>query len=257
MSTYETILVENAPEEKSAVVKLNRPKVLNAINLKMLEELEAVFNRLEQDGNVHSIILTGNHPYAFCGGADSHALINEYSMEERVKFISTMENLYWKMAELSKPIIGAINGYAIGGGSQLAAACDVRTGSYRTNFQFAGATYGLVVGAWQLAAIVGPNRAQELIITARFIKGTEAEKLGLIHHIFDGTELERKTLQLAKQISQNSLKGIKAAKRATRFAFGSTYEEAFLHEKEHNIQNIKSPEFVEGLQRSVDSRVKK
>lgn len=253
---YATLLIEKHENEKTVIVKLNRPRVLNAMSLQMMEELDFILDQCDKDPDIRSIILTGNHPYAFCGGADSHALINEYSREDRKHFITTMENLFWKMSNLSKPIIGVINGYAIGGGAQLAAACDIRVGSYRTSFQFAGATYGLVVGSWQLASIVGTNHALEMIVTARFIKGKEAEKRGLLHYIYDGTELEKKTLQIAKQISKNSPKGIKAAKVVLREAFGSTLEEAYLAELTHNAENIKDDEFVIGLQKSVDQRGK-
>jgi enoyl-CoA hydratase len=186
MTSQEVALDKRGP---IATVTLNRPEKHNAISRRMSGELIACLDALESDDITRVIVLTGTGDKAFCAGADmaQAALGHDAPFADGEMFAGGDRD--WaaqavvRLAKVRKPLIGAINGYAYGGGAVFAIACDIRVCSENAAFRFVGASYGLVVGASRLPAIVGPAIAKELIFTARIVDAAEALRIGLANHV--------------------------------------------------------------------------
>lgn len=182
-------------------MRLNRPDKHNAINSALGSALAAVMAELEADDSIRAIVLTGAGDRAFCAGAD---------MAERVAEMdgsaggSRIGDGIGAVGRATKPVIGAINGYAYGGGALLAVSTDIRLASPNAVIRFVGASYGLVVAGSQLPRIVGPAQAKELLFTARAIDAREAERIGLVNRIItEGTVLEA-AVKMGQEIAANS-----------------------------------------------------
>jgi enoyl-CoA hydratase len=185
---------------------LNRPDKHNALNRELGSALAEALGAADADEGVSVVVLTGAGEKAFCAGADMGEQLDPQTRGGAEKAIAAATSF-------SKPLIGAINGVAYGGGALLAAACDVRYGCGATTFKFLGATYGLVVGGSHLPRIIGEARAKELLFTARTVAADEAASMGLLNAIFAGELLLAETHAVAKTIAANSLAALVASKR--------------------------------------------
>lgn len=241
---YEEIILQRTGAV--ATIALNRPEKLNAISRRMSSELIECLDSLENDEAVRVIVLTGAGERAFCAGADmgQAALGHEAPAADGEMFAGGGRD--WaaraaaRLARVKKPLIGAINGYAYGGGAVFAVACDIRLCSENAAFKFVGATYGLVVGASRLPAIVGPAMAKELIFTARAVDSDEALRIGLANHVVPATELPVVAAEMAVRIAEQSPTAVLASKEVIDLA---TLEgDAAKRELEWNLELRQSEE---------------
>lgn len=192
------------------IITINRPEKRNAINAAVQDGLCDAFAALDADDEVRAIVLTGAGDVAFSAGAD---------MSERVATMDagggnpTPGDGYNAPARCPKPVIAAINGYCYGGATRLALNCDFRVGSPNAKFRFVGASYGIVVAATQLTWLTGPAVAKELLYTTRVVEAEEAQRLGLLNHVFPLESLLDEAVAIGKQIAENSPLAVGWAKK--------------------------------------------
>jgi len=177
------VLIEKAFD--IAIVKINRPKVLNALNFELVSELVEIFNNIVNDDKINAVILTGVGNKAFCAGGDLNQVIKMDPLQAE-KYASHVHNLLNIIENLEKPVIAAINGYALGGGCQLALACDIRIASSNAKIGQTEIKIGIPPG-WggtqRLARIVGIAKAKELIYTGKIICAKDAKEINLFNMI--------------------------------------------------------------------------
>jgi 3-hydroxypropionyl-coenzyme A dehydratase len=175
-----------------AIIKINRPEVLNALNKEIMTELSQAIDIVSTDDGIKVIVITGTGERSFCAGADIRYVVNidPIEAERYATFIHTLLN---KIENLQKPVIAAINGYALGGGCELALACDIRIASSNAKIGQTEVTIGIPPG-WggtqRLLRIVGPAKAKELIYTGKMITAEEAARIGLVNKVVSLTAEE-------------------------------------------------------------------
>src|ERR1043165_2463744 len=174
-----------AKDEGVAIIKINRPEVLNALNREAMSELSTAIDVLGADNNIKVLIITGTGERSFCAGADIRYVVNIDPIEAE-KYATFIHNLLNKIENLEKPVIAAVNGYALGGGCELALACDIRIASNNAKIGQTEVTVGIPPG-WRgtqrLLRIVGPSKTKELIYTGKMITAEEAERIGLVNRV--------------------------------------------------------------------------
>ena len=236
---YGSLIVERT--DAVATIRLNRPEKHNALNARLCHELIDALDKLEADDGVNVLVLTGAGEKAFCAGADmAEAVAIAGADSGQVAAPGPPAEAVARVLRTRKPIIAAVNGYAYGGGAALAINCDIRIGSENTRFRFIGASYGLVVGAFQLPRIVGAPLAKELIFTARAIDAQEALRIGLVNHLVPLEQLESTVAEMAAAIAANSRTAVMESKRVIDIATFS--REAVQHEVKANLELRQSEE---------------
>ena len=237
---YESVIVENSGAV--GVVRLNRPEKHNALNTRLSHELIAALDELEADDAVNVIMLTGAGEKAFCAGADMTEAVGPDSSGNASDggAPGPPAEAVARVLRTRKPIIAAVNGYAYGGGAVLAINCDIRIASENARFRFVGASYGLVVGAFQLPRIVGAPLAKELIFTARTVDAQEALRIGLANRVVPLEELEGTVAEMAQAIASHSRAAVMASKEVIDIA--TSNREALRREVEENVQLRQSEE---------------
>ena len=212
---FENILVDTT--NGLSTITINRPKKLNALNSATIKELGTAFEALEDDKNVNAIIITGSGEKAFVAGADISEFAN-FSIEEGGKLAKLgQESLFDLVENLSTPVIAAINGFALGGGLELAMACHFRIASENAKMGLPEVSLGVIPGyggTQRLPQLVGKGKAMELIMTAGMISADEAKQCGLVNHVVSQDELLPLAEKLASKIMRNSSVAISAAIRA-------------------------------------------
>lgn len=202
---YENLLI--AIENKIALVTLNRPTKLNALNKDTLAELHAAFSDLEKDDTVQVIILTGSGEKAFVAGADIAEFANFSAQEGTQLAAEGHQKVFDHIENLKKPVIAAVNGFALGGGLELAMACHFRVASDNAKMGLPEVTLGLIPGyggTQRLPQLVGKGRAMEMILTATMITAAEAKEYGLVNHVVPQAELIEFCQGLAQKICKNA-----------------------------------------------------
>ena len=211
--SYEHILVEN--EEGVAVITMNRPEVLNAMNHTLDSELHEAVMAANADDDIGCIVITGSGDRAFSAGGDIHEQridARERSEEERDARSAVYQQWMYDISSSPKPVIGMMNGLAYGGGAVLASCLDIRVGCENTKFRFLAAAYGRINCTWTLTNQVGWPKAKEFLFTARTVEAEEAFQVGLLNHLVPADQLRTKTMEVATLIAKNhqgSVKGIK------------------------------------------------
>lgn len=220
-TNYQTITMKK--HDKVSVITLNRPAVLNSLNSQMAEELVDALKDCDKDPNVSAIILTGNSK-AFCAGADVKEMAN-YTQAEAYK-----SNLLGKAQEVSKtrkPMIAAVNGYAVGGGCELAMMCDIILAGDKAKFgQFeikVGTLPGMG-GSQRLPRCIGKSRAMELMLTSQLMNATEAVQRGLASRVVPEDKLLDEAVELGKKIAGFSQPVVMMAKEAVNAAYETTLQ---------------------------------
>ena len=209
---YEHILSEI--EDGVAIITLNRPDKMNAMNRKLNRELHDAIKAAEADDKVGCIVITGAGERAFTAGGDIQEQLStdaKFSDEEQDAMRDQRRS--FEISACKKPVIGMMNGLAYGGGAVLASSLDIRVGCEDTKFRFLAAAYGRINSTWTLPNQVGWPIAKELLFTARIVKAEEAYRIGLLNHLVPRAQLREKTMEIAKQIAANhagAVQGIKA-----------------------------------------------
>jgi enoyl-CoA hydratase/carnithine racemase len=214
----ETMLLEQ-PAPGVAVLTLNRPDRLNAMTMRMFDELMAVPQALKQDDDLRALIITGAGR-GFCAGYDLDQVdeITRMGVRDFLKFQELATGGLAAIRGLRVPVIAAVNGAASGGGMSLALAADIRLASPTARFNAAFVKIGLSVGelgtSWTLTRLIGPGRAAEIAYTARMVDAEEAERIGLVNRVVPAESLLDEALVMAAGIAANSPGGVQLSKRA-------------------------------------------
>jgi enoyl-CoA hydratase/carnithine racemase len=203
--SYETLLLEK--KDGIAILTLNRPERMNALNEKMGTELVQALQEADQDDEVRVLVVTGAGK-AFCTGADVGGMTagerKPRGAEEIRRGFRNIQGIILGLHRLEKPTIAMINGAAVGGGFDLACACDLRMGSENARFMVAFTRIGLFPGwggTWLYPRIIGIPKAAEMLFTGDFLEAKEAERLGLLNKLVPAAELEKETMGLARRIA--------------------------------------------------------
>ncbi len=216
--------VDLAIAERIAIITLNRPDALNAFNTAQLEALLAALRAIRDDREVRCVIVTGAGDRAFAAGADIKEMA-ELSQSAGLAFGRLGHAVTKGLADLPQPTIAAVNGFALGGGCELALAADIRLASERAVFAQPEVTLGIPPG-WgatqRLPRLVGPGLAAELILSGRRVSAEEALRIGLVNAVYPAGQLMAEAHRLAATITAGSPRAARAAKQAMAVAFGST-----------------------------------
>ena len=212
-------------EEEVALVFVDRPEKLNALNRETIEELGEALGVLEEDPKIRAIILTGSGPKAFVAGADI-AEFSEYSESEgRALAADGQRQLFDRIETLRTPVIAAVNGFALGGGLELAMACHFRVASTNAKMGLPEVSLGVIPGyggTQRLPMLVGRGRAMEMILTGGMVKADKALEYGLVNHVTAQEELLEFCKSLARQIAKNAPTAISSAIKAVNAGFSSS-----------------------------------
>lgn len=211
---YQTLLIEIS--DSIATVTINRPQSLNALNCTVLRELECTFYELERDRTVQVVILTGSGEKAFVAGADIKEMAEIDAAQAHI-FARQGQQVLLALEKMKKPVIAAVNGFALGGGFELALACDFIYASEKAKFGFPEVTLGIIPGfggTQNLSRLIGPNRAKELIFTGRIIDAPRAAAWGIVNEIAPVEELLSAARATATAISKVGTLAVGYAKDA-------------------------------------------
>jgi enoyl-CoA hydratase len=210
--SYKNLLV--AKEDSIATITINRPTKLNALNKEIIQELHRAFHELEKDHETRVVILTGSGEKAFVAGADI-AEFSEFSVEEAVQLAAQGQNILFNFVEnLKTPVIAAVNGFALGGGLELAMACHFRIASDNAKMGLPEVSLGVIPGyggTQRLPQLIGKGRAMEMILTANMVTAEDAYRMGLVNNVIPQAELIDYCNGIAKKIIKNSPTAIGAA----------------------------------------------
>lgn len=212
-----------------ALITLNRPQVLNAMNHQMWDEFSSALDEIESDGEIKAVVVTGAGR-AFSTGADLKDSKSR-NLEDYRAYLEELQGTSRKLIRFEKPTIAAINGYALGSGYELALACDLRIAAENASIGSpeAKVTSSVTGGALRLLQdLVGPGKARELLFTATYIDGREAERIGLVNKAVPSENLLTEAFQLAEKIVRNSAFSIKMIKKGLLMASGEVSLEALM-----------------------------
>ncbi len=212
MGSQQYIQVEK--KEEIAIVRINRPEKLNAMNIDVIKEMGSVMDQLDMDDGIKVVIVTGAGEKAFSAGADIEYM-SKISPLEAEEYALTGHATLNKIENLRKPVIAAVNGYALGGGCELALSCDIRIASKNAAMGQPEVTIGICPG-WggtqRLMRIVGLAMAKDLIYTGRKISADEAFQMGLLNKVVELPQLMDEVMNIARQISKNSSIAVRVSK---------------------------------------------
>ena len=204
-------------QEHIGILTVNRPEALNALNSQVLSDLDAAIAQVEADSDIYAVILTGAGR-SFVAGADIGEMVN-FSAVDGKRFGVHGGQVFLRLENLSKPVIAAINGFALGGGCELAMACDIRLASEKAKFGQPEVGLGITPGfggTQRLPRIVGLSKAMELILTGKVIGAAEAKEIGLVSAVYPPEELLPKALEMAGMICANAQIAVCESKRCIR-----------------------------------------
>ena len=217
---YQNIIVET--EDRIGIIEINRPKKLNALNQETIEELHRAFSQLDKDPETRVIIITGSGEKAFVAGADISEFADFDTDQGRELSRQGQEKLFDFVENLTTPVIAAVNGFALGGGLELAMACHIRVASKNARMGLPEVSLGLIPGyggTQRLPQLVGKGKAFEMIMTGGMIGSDDAYRSGLVNHLTEPDDLIEFSYQLAEKILANSSQAIKAAIGAVNAGF--------------------------------------
>ena len=196
-------------EEQTAVVTINRPEALNALNAQVINELEAVFQEIASDDSIRGVILTGSGPKAFVAGADIAGIAALETAEQAESLSLRGQTVFAGIESFAKPVIAAVNGFALGGGCELAMSCHLRVASENAKFGQPEVNLGIIAGyggTQRLTYLVGKTKAMELLLTADMISAADALSLGLVNAVGPADQLMAKCKEiLAKCYTKSPL----------------------------------------------------
>ncbi len=249
--SYSNIIVTTT--DGYALIQFNRPEVLNALNMKLMEELVDALESLDTNDDVRAIILTGNEK-AFAAGADIKEMANATSIDmlQRDQFAR------WdKIRKIKKPLIAAVSGFALGGGCELAMSCDMIIASESAKFGQPEISIGTMPGAGgtqRLTRAVGKYKAMEMVLTGKMISAEEAMRWGLVNKIVPVESYLREAQELAKEIASKPPIAVKLAKEAVLKSFDTTIEGGLEFERKNFYLLFSSEDQKEGMNAFIEKR---
>ncbi|SKC44871.1 enoyl-CoA hydratase-related protein [Ohtaekwangia koreensis] len=249
----EYILVREQYEPAVALIQLNRPKELNALNTQLMQELRDTLQQLDKNDSVRVVIITGNEQ-AFAAGAD----IKQMSDKSAIDMLVIDQFSTWdQIRRIKKPIIAAVSGFALGGGCELAMMCDMIIASETAKFGQPEIKIGVMPGAGgtqRLTKAIGKAKAMELILTGRFITAEEAQAYGLVNKVVPVEMYLYEAAQLAKEIAQMSPIAAQLAKEAVNRSFETHLDEGLSFERKNFYLTFASEDQKEGMRAFVERR---
>jgi len=248
--TYEHILVE--VEDGVAILTMNRPEKMNAMNRKLGEELHHAVREADADEGIGCIVITGAGEKAFSAGGDIHEQLADDARYSDAEMDAKRDNKQrYEIAASAKPTIGMMNGLAYGGAAVLASSLDMRIGCEGCRFRFLAAAYGRINSTWTLPNQVGWPVAKELLFSARIVEAEEAYRIGLLNHLVPRAQLRAKTMELAKMIAANHRGAVVGIKALMLKQMAQGLEEQFDAEHEYTTRVLRGakakdafPEFI-------------
>ena len=254
MTTYKTLTLEK--NEGIGILTINRPKMLNALNQEVLEELSFALDEVETDFSIRVLIVTGSGTKAFVAGADIKEMKEKNAVEGRI-FSSLGNAVFSKLEQLRQPTIAAVNGFALGGGCELALACDIRIGAENAKFGQPEVGLGIVPGfggTQRLPRLVGIGKAKELIYTGANVAAAEASRIGLLNKVVEVEALLEETKTMAKKIMRNSPLGIEGSKKAINQGMQMGLQQGLVLESEIFGALFATEDQKEGMAAFVEKR---
>jgi enoyl-CoA hydratase len=248
---FETILVET--RGAVALITLNRPKAMNALNATVIAELDQALTGFDADPAIAAVVLTGSEK-AFAAGADIKEMLDKDFVEA---FGSDFIGAWAHIAEHSKPLIAAVAGYALGGGCELAMMCDIIIAADNARFGQPEINLGTIPGAGgtqRLTRAVGKSKAMEMVLTGRMMDAGEAERAGLVSRVVPAGALLDEALKVAQQIAEKSQPIVQIAKEAVNVAFETTLAEGLRFERRVFYATFATTDRREGMAAFAEKR---
>jgi enoyl-CoA hydratase len=253
MASYETLLLER--RGRVALLTINRPAKLNALNIQTRAEGAAALDELREDDSVRVVVITGAGEKAFVAGADIGEFEGRTAVSQRD--VMTARSLFTAVDTFPKPVIAMVNGFCLGGGCELALSCDIRVASDRARFGQPEINLGIIPGGGgtqRLTRIVGEGKAMELILTGDMIDAQTAYTLGLVNAVYPAAELEPKTMELANRIAEKSPVALRMAKEAVKTAARANLDEGLRREIDLFALTFSSQDKDEGVRAFLEKR---
>lgn len=229
MADFETITIEK--HGNVAILTINRPDKLNALNHQVHRDGVAALDQLRVDTEVRVVVLTGAGERAFIAGADISEFEGQTPVTQRATFQE--RTLFNTVDTFPKPVIAMINGFCLGGGNELALACDIRIGSDKAKFSQPEINLGIMCGGGgtqRLSRLIGEGRAMEMCLIGDMIDAETAHQFGLLNHVYPPDRLEAETLKLADKIAEKAPIALQLTKEAVKFASRSNLDEGLRRE---------------------------
>jgi enoyl-CoA hydratase len=253
MASYETLLVER--RGRVAVITINRPAKLNALNIQTRSEGAAALEELREDESVRVVVITGAGEKAFVAGADIAEFEGRTAVSQRD--VMTARSLFTAVDTFPKPVIAMINGFCLGGGCELALSCDIRIASETARFGQPEINLGIIPGGGgtqRLTRLVGEGKAMELILTGDMIDAQHAYNLGLVNLVVPAADLETKTMEMANRIAEKSPVALRMAKEAVKTAARANLDEGLRREIDLFALTFSSEDKNEGVSAFLEKR---
>jgi enoyl-CoA hydratase len=250
---YKNLLFKK--EGHIGILSINRPDALNALNSEVLDELDKAMDELKEDEDIHVIILTGEGR-AFVAGADIKEM-KDLNMLEAREFSEKGVGLFRRIELMEKPIIAAVNGFALGGGCELSMCCDIRIASDKAKFGQPEVGLGIIpgfAGTQRLSRLVGMGKAKELIFTTDIIDAEEAYRIGLVNKVVPGDKLMEEALNMANAIGSKGQIAIRFAKTAINLGGETDIETGMKIEKDLFGLCFATEDQVEGMEAFLEKR---
>ena len=249
-----TIYYKYNLECRVGIIKINRAEQLNALNKYVLHDLEDILDQMSKDTRLRSVIITGEGNKAFVAGADIKEF-QHFNKEEAYNLSqSGKEKVFNKIAQFNKPVIAAINGYALGGGLELALSCHIRVASNTATLGLPECTLGLLPGyggTQRLPKIIGIGHAMEMILTGKMINTEEAHRIGLINHVTAEDQLIIKCIEIAKSVIKTSPESLYLAINSINHSFLENGDKI----ESHNFSKLfETTNFKEGVLAFLEKR---
>ncbi|HEY3451113.1 MAG TPA: enoyl-CoA hydratase-related protein [Myxococcales bacterium] len=251
------ILIERL--ERVEIWTLNRPEVSNAISRVMAGELAANVERVSEDRSLSVVVVTGAGERAFCAGADLKER-RAMSEDDVHAFLAELRNGLRSIEQSERVFVAAINGFALGGGTELALACDLRVAAPGAKLGLTEVSLGIIPGGGgtqRLARLIGPGRAKDLVLTGRQVSSEEAYALGLINRMAERRTIREEALLLAHAVAKNAPIALGAAKRAIDRGLDVSLEEGLTLEQQEYQRTLGTKDRLEGLAAFAEKRAPK
>jgi enoyl-CoA hydratase len=242
-------------EDNVGILSINRSDALNALNFKVLSELDKAIDMILEDEDLHILIITGKDR-AFVAGADIGEMKDMDIFEAR-RFADKGLKLFRKIELMEKPVIAAVNGFALGGGCELAMCCDIRIASEKAKFGQPEVSLGIIpgfAGTQRLAQIVGIGKAKELIFTSEMIDAHEAYRIGLVNKVVSAEKLMDEALAMARKIGCNGQIAVRFAKTAINKGIETDIETGMCIEKDLFGLCFATEDQIEGMEAFLEKR---
>ena len=252
-NSYETILVER--RDRVAIVTINRPEKRNALNIQTRAEGAAILDELRADDSARVVVLTGAGDKAFIAGADIAEFAERTAIQQREVMLD--RSLFNAIDGFPKPIIAMVNGYCLGGGCEVALACDLRIASDKASFGQPEINLGIIPGGGgtqRLTRLVGEGKAMEMILSGEIISAETALSIGLVNHVVPADQLETKTMEIANRIAEKSPIALRLAKESVKIASRSNLDEGLRREVDLFALCFSSEDKDEGVKAFLEKR---